>query len=155
MQKQQSGILKVPRGGCKDFFSTNSCRKQLCHPGKKVVMNKLGSVSEVSHSATATTCSECPAQRIPKTQLCPSVPIPPIPAFRVSPLGPVRDTSEPWALSLSGEDTTAELQGGGAPLTDSSPHSPKGPRRHLPNTQTYRQPESISPCLCLWEGKVL
>ena len=77
MQKQQSGILKVPRGGCKDFFSTNSCRKQLCHPGKKVVMNNLGSVSEVSHSATATTCSECPAQRILKSQLCSSVPMPP------------------------------------------------------------------------------
>ena len=129
--------------------------RQVYHPGKKVVMNKFRSVSEVSHSPTATTCSECPTLRIPKTQLCPSVPIPPFPAFRVSPLGTVRDISEPWALLLPGEDTTAGLRGGGAPLTDSSPHSPKGPRDHLPNTQTYRQPESSSSCPCLWEGNVL
>ena len=80
-----------------------------------------------------TACSEYPTLRIPKTQLCPT-----LPALRVSPLGAVRETSASWALSLSGEDTTAELRGGGAPLTDSSPHTPKGPRCHLPNTQTYR-----------------
>ena len=45
--------------------------------GKKVVMNKFRSVSELSHSPTATTCSECPTLRIPKTQLCSLAPMPP------------------------------------------------------------------------------
>ena len=76
VQKQQAGILEVPRGGCKDYFSTNSCRKHLSHSGNKVIVNKFRSVSEVPQSPTSR--SECPAQSIPKTQLCPSVPMSPI-----------------------------------------------------------------------------
>ena len=130
-RNSSQGSLKSQGEAARTLLTPSPVESSSVTLGKKVVMNKFRSVSEVSHSPTATTCSECPAQRIPKTQLGPSVPIPPISAFRVSPLGAVRDTSKPWALSLSGEDTTA-VMGWGSPPHRLQPTLSQGSQRSPP-----------------------
>ena len=155
LQKQQAGILEVPRGGCNDCFSTETHRKQLCHTGEESCHEQIQVTLR-----SVTFCHSHHMLRMSHSENTQNI------AVTLSPSPP---SSCPQGLTLRSRERhmralgtvtawgrqNSRLWGGGAPLTESSPHSPKDPTCHLLNTQTYRQPESISPCLCLWEGNVL